>query len=138
MIEAADQSANVETRETVLNLLAAQGIFSRRERSSLIDFIRRLHSIDRLDRVEELMALPASNITVDDITSAVLDFCSHNFKPDLFYRFLDSQHLLRLDGRPLWMQVSLFCVESFSLFQSFSENFGTFLVDRSLSDVAGW
>ena len=57
MIEAADQSANVETRETVLNLLAAQGIFSRRERSSLIDFIRRLHSIDRLDRVEELMAL---------------------------------------------------------------------------------
>ena len=102
MIDASADVKNTETRESVLNLLAMQGIFASGERRDLTTLLRRLRSIGKLDAMDDIVQQPHANITADDIRVAALDHCVRHFQPKLFYQLIVHQSV-ELKDRPLWM-----------------------------------
>jgi len=102
MIEDASGARNTETREAVLNMLAAHGVLARCERKDLAAFIQRLSAINKLRDMADVVRMPHANVSLSDLRTAVLDHCADQFHPQLFYdvmRDLD----VDLTDRPLWM-----------------------------------
>ena len=106
MMDAAYDIDNADTRNSVLNLLAGQGMFASRERSDLLLLVRRLHNINQLDQLDRLVQLPSANIRISEIHQAVVEHCclGDNYRPELFQRFIRDHHAVDLSGRPLWIR----------------------------------
>ena len=105
MVDMAAECTNNDTRDSVLNLLANQGIFAECERQNLAAFVSRLIAINQFHQMEDIIQRPLSNITLHSITAAALDYCVQQFKPELFYDLV-SENTLDLDERPTWMKLA--------------------------------
>ena len=104
MIDMAARCTNNDTHESILNLLANQGIFAECERQDLTAFVRRLLSIGRFHQMDALIQQPLSNVTAQSIAIAAIDYCVNQFKPDLFYDII-SEQTVDLVHRPIWMKL---------------------------------
>ena len=104
MVEMAADASNLETRESVLNLLASQGIFSEKERRDLAAFVSRLLAINRFDDLESLIHQSTSNVTLSDLQSTVLDYCAQHVRPALLYDIISGVDV-NLEERPVWMKL---------------------------------
>jgi len=104
MVDMAEECDNIETRESVLNLLALRGIFAKRERRDLTSFVARIFAINRFDQMESLLRQSTSNVNFEDLKTAVLDYCDGSTKPALFYDLVSGSGL-DLEGRPTWMKL---------------------------------
>ncbi|KAK4021130.1 hypothetical protein OUZ56_003057 [Daphnia magna] len=104
MVDMAAECKNNDTRDSVLNLLANQGVFAECERQSLVAFITRLLSIGQFHQVENIVRKPLANVTLQSITTAALDYCAHEFNPELFYDLISDGNI-DLNERPTWMKL---------------------------------
>lgn len=104
MVNMAAECTNNDTRDSVLDLLANQGIFAESEAANLVAFVNRLNSIGRFDQLEMIIQQPHSTVTQQSITIAALDYCAQQFQPELFYDLISDQEI-DLNGRPTWMKL---------------------------------
>lgn len=105
MVDMAAECTNSDTRDTVLNLLANQGIFAECEIHNLVAFVKRLLAIGRFHQMDAIMEQPSSNVNVHSLMTAALDYCVQHFKPELLYDLINGQHV-DLNGRPSWMKLT--------------------------------
>ena len=105
MVNMVAECSNNDTRESVLNLLAIQGIFAECERQSLVAFVTRLLAIGRFHQMENILIQPRSNVSLQTITAAALDYCAHHFNPELFYDLIAEENI-DLNERPTWMKLA--------------------------------